>query len=110
MWRRPEALEPSGMNVSGTQVLGPSTPGPLALVLDVPSAAFLPALLSHPTLQRCQAAGEPCCCALDVSAAALQVAAPVQTAHVRVLTCMTALVTLSSLAAQMGPARSSQPR
>ena len=49
------------------QVLGPSTPEPLALVLDVPSAAFLPALLSHPTLQRCQAAGEPTRCAVGMS-------------------------------------------
>lgn len=38
-------------------MLGPSTPGPLALVVDVPSAAFLPALLANPALKRCQGAG-----------------------------------------------------
>jgi uncharacterized cupredoxin-like copper-binding protein len=75
------------MKVSGTQVLGPSTPGPLALVLDVPSAAFLPALLSHPTLQRCHAAGDAYCCALDAPAAVLQGAARMQTAHQGVDLC-----------------------
>jgi len=45
--------------VTPAEVLAEGTPGPLALVVDVPGAAYLPALLAHPTLQRCQApAGE----------------------------------------------------
>lgn len=47
------------LQVTPAEVLAEGAPGPLALVVDVPGAAYLPALLAHPTLQRCQApAGE----------------------------------------------------
>jgi len=44
---------PSGRTVVPADVLGASVEGPLALVVDVPSPAYLPALLAHPALRRC---------------------------------------------------------
>lgn len=47
----------AGRVVQPAEVMEPATPGPLALVLDCPSASYLPALLRDATLRRCQAIG-----------------------------------------------------
>lgn len=51
---RGETIElPSGRTVVPADVLEPSTEGPLAAVIDVPTLEHLPSLLSHPVLGRC---------------------------------------------------------
>lgn len=46
-------LPGSGRTVVPADVVGASAEGPLAVVVDVPTAAHLPALLAHPALRRC---------------------------------------------------------
>ena len=48
-----EVTASSGRVVKPSDVMGPATPGPIVLIVDCPSAAFLPRLLAAPLLLEC---------------------------------------------------------
>lgn len=51
--RGEEVTAANGQVVRPADVMEPATPGPVVLVVDCPSAAFLPALTAAPLLQEC---------------------------------------------------------